>query len=417
MQNLLPAASSDTRSNKLESIYPIVVLEKIQIVNITRIEENEENNQNFENQDKQSALSVALEPYHQICNNIPAFAETDFSERVQEPVDKETMSDSDYNPADYDQSSESSFEYTKDANNNSGRSIKNISKESTDLEISVNIPGKAACNDEEMFVLPRSSKIKKKICIYCKKLQTKIARHLESKHADQDDVKKFSVLPKGCRERKLIIDTIRKKGDFLHNIDENLNKGELTVCRRPTQENNRKATDYAACSNCKGFFSKKTLRHHFDQCNSKKKKKGSRSVTIMGRAVTARIHNVANDVLKKIVFPVMREDKYTRLIRYDKLIILYANELCIKYKPQHQHDLIRARIRLLAKFLSALKQINKEVTDFASLYEPKYYDDCIAAVNVIAGFDSEQNIYRVSGNRVPSRIPQLERPILRRKLL
>lgn len=56
---------------------------------------------------------------------------------------------------------------------------------------------------------------------------------------------------------------------------------------------------------------------------------------IMGRKVTCRLHPLANNVLKKTVFPVMREDDVTRLIRYDELLILYGNKLCIKYKAQH----------------------------------------------------------------------------------
>ncbi|XP_066596494.1 uncharacterized protein [Prorops nasuta] len=304
--------------------------------------------------------------------------------------------DSDYNPNNDSESSESYEEDESEQVLNTSKRSKNISKDSTDLEVSINTPATSACNDENMFVVPRASHIvKKNCCLYCKQLQSKIARHLEMKHSDEADVKKFSLLPKGCRERKLIIDTIRRKGNFLHNTDYNLNKGELIVCRRPNEKRKKNATDYLACSNCKGFFSKLTIRHHFDHCVAKKKRKQSRSVMILGRAITARIHEAASDILKRVVFPVMREDQYTRLIRYDKLIILYANKLCIKYRPQHQHDLIRARLRLLARFLTVLKEDNKEITDFASLYNPKYYDNCISAINTLGKLDSENNVYKV----------------------
>lgn len=90
----------------------------------------------------------------------------------------------------------------------------------------------------------------------------------------------------------------------------------------------------------------------------------------------------------------MREDEVTRIIRYDELLILYANKLCIKYKTQHQHDMIRARLRLLGRFLIALKKINKNIEDFKSLYYPKAYDDCISTINIVAGYDNEENIYK-----------------------
>jgi len=54
----------------------------------------------------------------------------------------------------------------------------------------------------------------------------------------------------------------------------------------------------------------------------------------MGRRVTSRLHHLSNEMLK-IVFPVMRNDEVTRIIRYDELLIIYANKLCTKYKAQH----------------------------------------------------------------------------------
>jgi len=61
----------------------------------------------------------------------------------------------------------------------------------------------------------------------------------------------------------------------------------------------------------------------------------------------------------------------------------------MKYKLQHQHNMMRNRLRTLGRFLKALKEINNEVTDFASLYQPKYYDDCIKAVYQVARYNTE----------------------------
>lgn len=113
---------------------------------------------------------------------------------------------------------------------------------------------------------------------------------------------------------------------------------------------------------------------------------------IMGRKVTCRIHYLASETLKKIVFSIMREDEVTRIIIYNELLIVYANKLCVKYTAQHQHDMIRTR--LLGWFLLALKKINKTVEDFKSLYNPKMYDDCISAINIVAGYNHEKNIYK-----------------------
>lgn len=229
---------------------------------------------------------------------------------------------------------------------------------------------------------------KKYYCLYCKLPNSKIARHLENVHRNEEDVKKFAQLPKGCPERKKIIETIRREGEFQFNTNRMLNDGKLHVVRRPNIKFNKKGTEYGVCIKCHGFFSKSTLRNHTRKCVNLKHSK-NRTITVLGRTILGRINEIACQTLKKVIFPVLREDSITRLIRYDELIIRYGNKLCMKYKPQHQHDMVRNRLRTLGRFLKALKNINNEITDFASLYQPKYYDDCIKAVYEVARYNPE----------------------------
>ncbi|XP_011882433.1 PREDICTED: uncharacterized protein LOC105570082, partial [Vollenhovia emeryi] len=228
------------------------------------------------------------------------------------------------------------------------------------IDVSAGNISTSACNDEDMYVEKSNAKvIKQNCCYFCLKMQTQLPRHLETIHSNEPEVKKFIVLPKGNPERKKIIDIIRRN----------------------------------ACGKCKGFFSKNTIRHHSRKCFKKDFSK-RKCVMIMGRQVTCRIHPLANETLEKTVFPVMREDEVTRIIRYDELLITYANKLCVKYTAQHQHDMIRARLRLLGRFLLALKKINTSIDDFKSLYYPKVYDDCISAINIVAGYDKEEHVYK-----------------------
>lgn len=57
---------------------------------------------------------------------------------------------------------------------------------------------KRACDNTQMFVRPSSDKHKKKLCcVFCLKLVSKLARHLEIMHKKEPEVKKFVKLPKG----------------------------------------------------------------------------------------------------------------------------------------------------------------------------------------------------------------------------
>ncbi|KAJ8970714.1 hypothetical protein NQ314_001061 [Rhamnusium bicolor] len=84
------------------------------------------------------------------------------------------------------------------------------------------------------------------------------------------------------------------------------------------------------------------------------------------------------------------EDDTVKAIRYDELIILYANHLCRKYRSQHNYNMIRARLRLLGRFLIKIKNLENSVTDFASIFVPKHYDSVVAALNARLNTDSSK---------------------------
>jgi len=180
----------------------------------------------------------------------------------------------------------------------------------------------------------------------------------------------------------------------MYNTDPNLNKGNLIVCRRPRKELNKQATDFIPCAKCKGFFTKNNIRHHFKLCAQNTENR-QRNIKILGRTVACRIHSSACTILRRLVFPVMREDSITQLIRFDELVIAYGNKMCMKYRLQHQHDMIRARLRLLGRFLATMKEIDNIVGDFTSIYDPQKYDLCVKAVNNLAQFDETTWTYKI----------------------
>ncbi|VEN34414.1 unnamed protein product [Callosobruchus maculatus] len=310
-------------------------------------------------------------------------------------VSKLQDSDADYIPSDGDLSSDIS-EHTKEDNDKNDGS-KNITNQSTDFSLSDSINKENTCapDDQNMYVSKSqgpSGRGKKNFCFYCHKMQSKISRHLETVHSKENDVMKFSALPKNTLERKKIIDLIRKKGNFYFNTTNGVNHGELLVSRRPSEQLKKTASDYTTCYNCRGFFTKNSIRHHRAKCVEHKP--NDRQIMVMGRKLIGRIHPSASSILRKMVFPVLREDEAVRVIRYDALLITFANKMCLKYRHQHQYDMIRSRLRLLGRFLIALKQVNKAVTDFASIYNPSVYDSCIQAVNTVAVLDEDTQMYK-----------------------
>lgn len=135
---------------------------------------------------------------------------------------------------------------------------------------------------------------KKHYCVFCRRPQVKIARHLLRKHADEEDVAAANELPAGSKQRHLLLDHLRCKGNYLHNIevgglrpsrgpgvaDVHLllsvlqvirkGSGEIIPWRLPSEDVD--ARNYLPCPLCLGFFLRADLWKHQVSCRKKTSK-------------------------------------------------------------------------------------------------------------------------------------------------
>ncbi|XP_058980311.1 uncharacterized protein LOC101901061 isoform X2 [Musca domestica] len=239
-------------------------------------------------------------------------------------------------------------------------------------------------NIAQVSVPLSNQKSKKHFCIFCKTLQTKIARHLFLKHKGEKLVKMAMALPKKSKDRLQIIDKLRKQGDFIHNTSRDQNTGTLIVLRRQQQNAKHNPDDYVCCPMCKGFYRKYTARAHVRNCS---KKKNQRSNFIEGRKLTQYLHPVANREMKSSIFPVLRNDEVSQAIRYDELIIRYGNRLSEKLSQTHHHDQIRSHMRLLGRFKIELMKLEPEITELKEMFKPFFFDQAIEALRNTAKWD------------------------------
>lgn len=134
---------------------------------------------------------------------------------------------------------------------------------------------------------------KKHYCVFCRRPQVKIARHLLRKHAEQQEVAAASVLPAGSKQRHLLLEHLRCRGNYLHNIEVCLavhlsvylsdclshslhlsvsqvirqGSGEIIPWRQPSEEVD--ARNYLPCPLCLGFFLRADLWKHQASCRKK----------------------------------------------------------------------------------------------------------------------------------------------------
>ena len=102
---------------------------------------------------------------------------------------------------------------------------------------------------------------KKHSCLYCCKLYSKMARHLEQKHKDELEVVQAISHNKRSKERKRLFKIIQNRGDFQHNKSvTKSNEGFLIPAKRPA--NVGQIDDFTTCDKCLGLFFIKDLWRH-----------------------------------------------------------------------------------------------------------------------------------------------------------
>lgn len=200
----------------------------------------------------------------------------------------------------------------------------------------------------------------------------------------------------GATERLARLNLIKKIGRFEWNENEEINDYELSTERRPNEKFQRDATDFETCSNCLGSYAPSTLRHHFRTCTNKEFF-GERVAKEKSRQIEARVHAEACNVLVDKVFPSMHQTDASLSIRFDWIIITYANVLCFNLSPHDQLLTVKKYLREAGHLLIAVRSICTEVSDFASLYNAKYCNAVITAIHIVAKYDDNLKAFKSPG--------------------
>lgn len=95
---------------------------------------------------------------------------------------------------------------------------------------------------------------KNTLCNICNENVTNFERHLARNHKEHRNVVEMLSFPKGSKERRQIIDCLRKEGHFNEFLRGNL---KPAYCSKQMG-----TTKCYPCVNCKGLYSQKYLHRH-----------------------------------------------------------------------------------------------------------------------------------------------------------
>lgn len=135
----------------------------------------------------------------------PRFSFSLMNTNGSDESDDDSIADKNYLPSNTSYSDESE----NDMNNSKvsqgckkNASLSKSANSSVNVSGVLNVSDKAACgarDDTDLTVQTSDEKKsnKKYLCMYCKKMYSKLPRHLEHVHRNEANVKKFSALPPG----------------------------------------------------------------------------------------------------------------------------------------------------------------------------------------------------------------------------
>ncbi|KAG5855867.1 hypothetical protein ANANG_G00001230 [Anguilla anguilla] len=237
---------------------------------------------------------------------------------------------------------------------------------------------------------------KRHFCVYCKKSNSKITRHLERKHAAEADVAHALSFPKGSQRRLQLLQQLRHKGDFRHNVAV-LKKGdgELVTCKKPGFS--AAASDYQPCQYCLGFFLKKDLWRHQGICKFKPEtevKTRKRVQAISSKLLPLPKENVGSC---RVVLCKMHPDDVSMQVKKDPLICKFGDMLFAKHgQNETQHQYIAMKMRELARFVLALQKMDGNIEYLRDVIMPSRFDLAVEGARRVAGYDAVADTYKAS---------------------
>lgn len=207
------------------------------------------------------------------------------------------------------------------------------------------------------------------------------------------------LLKKGSEERKKVLDKLRLKGNYHHNMNVlETGEGDLIVVRRPNAASAQtcKAVDFLACQHCLGFIRKKELWKHVcpfkpdDMPTNKHQSVQAMSKVMMISALSGDTNSLLNQVMAT-----MRTDEPALVARNDWLIKKVGMLLVEKHGTKNNQDTSQ-KMRELSRLLIQLRKTdtnqNAELSDYI---RPEKFDVVVEAVKVLCKFeinDGQQNV-------------------------
>jgi len=226
---------------------------------------------------------------------------------------------------------------------------------------------------------------KKHACVYCGKLFAKITRHLEHVHSEESKVARALALTKRSRERQLIWEELRNRGDYRFNMNViEKQRGEIIPCKRPA-DNTADPNTFLPCADCKGMFQKHVLWRHVKKCKFRSPHKKNRDHQKQGILLLPVPQDVS-DAYKTTILGTLAAGQIRQVVSNDLLILQFGQRKFSKVMHRrHQHQQVRQSVRELGRFLVRLRDLTS-CQNLQESIDPQRFNEVVNVIKDVCGF-------------------------------
>lgn len=234
---------------------------------------------------------------------------------------------------------------------------------------------------------------KRYYCLYCGTPQSKLPRHLKSKHGGEQKVIEM-VASTVAGERLKLLTWIRHKGNHEHNLKVyKEGHGEIQVVYRDTGSQSKSEADYIPCTSCLGWFGVSEMARHKDRCafNTTKHVKGQQHVRA-GRNLKPAPSEASAQF--HVVLSNMQADDVALVVKSEGLLHRYGERLSIKHGHDiNRHVYIRSKLREMGRMLIELRQLDNSILSLKDAIHPSKFSVILQAARNLAQYDKTKNLF------------------------
>jgi hypothetical protein len=233
---------------------------------------------------------------------------------------------------------------------------------------------------------------KRQCCVYCEKLDLKLARHLEQDHSSEVEVAKVLNMKKGSNERKRAWAVIAAKGNNLYNTKIK-NKGFGTLIPKYRQRKEQDVRKYLPCEFCRMLIVSSDLWKHHKSCvgneNMVKSDAPVRNSKLL-EACCSTDNSGLGEIFRKKVVANMGDDIIGQWAKDDRLIMKFGERRFEKTgNSETSHAHISCRMRELARLAVAMKKKIPTVDNLEKCIQPVMWTSLLETIKEVAGFDPD----------------------------